>query len=654
MANPNTKARAIAIVVLVTALAASGVMTSVVAASVGRNELSYTDRAEDGDPPQVAIGIAMGALRGLFVNYLWIRANTAKEEGRYFEAVELARQITRLQPRFPRVWSFHAWNLAYNISVTTQTPQERWDWVNSGIRLLRDEGLRANPSDMLMHRELGWMFLHKVGGYTDDSNQYYKRQLAYEWHSIMGPNPEIPPDQRDRDAVIELYAAWVDRIVDAPDTRSALRLANPEAADILDSFEATLAEDARYDFLRRAQIHDELDKRGEIDRLRGRTGPKTQAFITLRDRFTSEAAWDLARNHVRKRVLIDDYNMEPVRMAQVVRKFGPVDWRVPAAHALYWSARGTDVGRMEVNFDNSASLDFVNAYRIVLQSVQDLWRFGDMYFNYLDVDQGQVGVYFVAPNPYFIPTYGDMLEEAVDASGMFESAGRSYRPLAAGYENFLRDAIRYFYRRGDLVAAEYWFMRLRTWGEHNFNDPFRLAELTLSLPDFVARQLHESYGSPQVAVSEVRGALQGAYMEGLLDGDTDIFEGMFNYARQTHALFMEQQLNDVVAAQNTARMEFMDRDFTFEAGITLAGVIGVLGLDEAEMLYSYAPEDLRRYAYDTIRDRFGTGIDEMAELNISEPFDVLFPEPPGMEAHRARIAAKLEQRSQRGVQGIGR
>lgn len=654
MASPNTKARAIAIIVLVTALAASGVMTSIVAASVGRNELSYTDRAEDGDPPQVAIGIAMGALRGLFVNYLWIRANTAKEEGRYFEAVELARQITRLQPRFPRVWSFHAWNLAYNISVTTQTPEERWDWVNAGVRLLRDEGLRANPSDMLMHRELGWMFLHKIGGYTDDSNQYYKRQLAYEWHSIMGPKPEIPPGQRDRESVIEVYAQWVDRIVDAPDTRSALRLADPQAAEIVAAFEATVGEDAGYDFLRRIQIHEELDKRGEIELLRGRTGPKTQAVIDLHDRFTSRAAWELARNHIRKRVLTDDYNMEPVRMAQVVRKFGPVDWRVPAAHALYWSARGTDVGRMEVNIDNSASLDFVNAYRIVLQSVQELWRFGDMYFNYLDVDQGQVAVYFVAPNPYFIPTYGGMLEEVVEASGMFESKGRSFRPFAAGYENFLRDAIRYFYRRGDLVSAEYWFTRLRTWGEQNFNDPTRMQELTLSLPDFAAKQLFESYGSPQVAVSEVNGALQGAYLEGLLDGDIETFEGMFSYARQAHALFMNQQLRDVVAAQNVGRMEFMDRDFTFVAGTTLATVVGVLGLDEAEILYTYTPEDLRRYAYDTIRDRFGRAIDEMAELNISQPFEVLFPEPPGMEAHRARIAAKLEQRSQRGVQGIGR
>src|SRR5687767_15736423 len=103
--------------VMIACLAASQVVTASLASSAGRNRLVYTDSAEEGDPPEVAIGIAMGAFRGLFVNMLWMRANDRKNEGRYYDAVDLARTITKLQPRFPRVWVFHAWNLAYNISV---------------------------------------------------------------------------------------------------------------------------------------------------------------------------------------------------------------------------------------------------------------------------------------------------------------------------------------------------------------------------------------------------------------------------------------------------------------------------------------------------------------------------------------------------------
>ncbi len=89
--NPGNRAKLIASLTLVSGLVGSVFMNAGVTSSVGRYELSYTDRAEEGDPPQVAIGIAMGALRGLFVNYLWIRATDAKENGRYFEAIELAR-----------------------------------------------------------------------------------------------------------------------------------------------------------------------------------------------------------------------------------------------------------------------------------------------------------------------------------------------------------------------------------------------------------------------------------------------------------------------------------------------------------------------------------------------------------------------------------
>ncbi len=121
----NTKVRLVALLVMLVGMLGSGILTTAIAASQGRHELVYTDRAEDGDPPQVALGIAMGAFRGIFVNILWLEATAAKEEGRFYESIELASMITKLQPRLPQVWTFHSWNMAYNISVTTHTPDER-------------------------------------------------------------------------------------------------------------------------------------------------------------------------------------------------------------------------------------------------------------------------------------------------------------------------------------------------------------------------------------------------------------------------------------------------------------------------------------------------------------------------------------------------
>jgi len=100
-------------------------------------------------PPSLAFAtVAMGAFRGLVVDILWMRADKLKEEGQFFDARQLAEWITTLQPRFGAVWEFHAWNMAYNISVAipASQPEERFRWVRNGYELLRDKGIPLNPS----------------------------------------------------------------------------------------------------------------------------------------------------------------------------------------------------------------------------------------------------------------------------------------------------------------------------------------------------------------------------------------------------------------------------------------------------------------------------------------------------------------------------
>jgi hypothetical protein len=649
----HTRVRIIALLCMFAGLVGSGIFGVQITASSGRHGLTYADTAEENDPPMVALGVAMGALRGVFVNYLWIRATNAKEEGQYYEAVELADWITRLQPRLPAVWTFHAWNMAYNISVTTHTPQERWSWVNSGIRLLRNRGIRANPNDMHMHKELAWIFLHKVAGFTDDSNQYYKRQFAYEWQNVMGRKPVIDPEHRDRESVVQLYVDWVQPVVDAPATLAKLEELNPRSVEIARAYESALGENIGRRTLERHMLHTELESAGRLNGVRKTAGPKTIAFIELMDRYPDGQAWSDLLYHLRKRVLEDEYFMEPVRMVQLTRKFGPIDWRMPAAHSLYWGARGTDVGRMEVNEHNADSLDFVNAYRLVMQSVQDLWRFGDLYFNYLDVHEQKQAYYQGVPNSYFVASYGGMLEEVTEASGLFEAERRAYRQFSAGYMNFLRDAVRFFYRRGDRVQAEIWLEKFRTWRGVNVNDADFSYEASLPLDQFAAYQLHESTGSPQVAVSEVYGALQGAFFQGLLAGDFDVFNGYWDYARNAHAKFFNEQFNNVVAATDGVRMEFMDRDFPFLAGNAFTNNIVNLPFDEAELLYANAPEGLRRYAYDSLVVRFKEFIDAQHEQGLLDvEFDIAFPMPAGMDAHRELYELKRSERENKNVEGI--
>ena len=123
----------------------------------------------------------LGGFRGIAAEVIWFRAERLQDTGRFVELAQLASLLTRLEPHTPEVWSYAAWNLAYNVSVQMPSFEDRWRWVDAGLRLLRDDGLRLNPSDASLHRELAWMFLAKIGGTIDDAAALYSEK----WRGIM-------------------------------------------------------------------------------------------------------------------------------------------------------------------------------------------------------------------------------------------------------------------------------------------------------------------------------------------------------------------------------------------------------------------------------------------------------------------------------------
>ena len=121
------------------------------------------------DSSQANLVIAgLGGFRGILSEIVWFRADRLQNEGRYAEMAQIANLLTTLEPHTPEVWAYAAWNLAYNISVMMPTREDRWRWVESAMKLLRDDGLRLNPRSPELHRELAWLFLSKVGGNLDE------------------------------------------------------------------------------------------------------------------------------------------------------------------------------------------------------------------------------------------------------------------------------------------------------------------------------------------------------------------------------------------------------------------------------------------------------------------------------------------------------
>src|SRR5688572_23072139 len=199
----------IGIAVFLGGLTAAGALTPAINRDRAAQNLTVSDTVYDLPPEMAVAQAALGTFRGLAINILWERAETLKNQGKFHEAIELGKLITKLQPRYPKVWEFVSWNLSYNISVATHTPEERWMWVKSGIDLLqqRGGGIDANPNELSLYQQLGWIYFHKIGEFMDNMSWHYKRELADMWHSILGSPPR---DQQE-------YLVWLEEVVSAPD-----------------------------------------------------------------------------------------------------------------------------------------------------------------------------------------------------------------------------------------------------------------------------------------------------------------------------------------------------------------------------------------------------------------------------------------------------
>ena len=160
-------------------------------------------------PAADMIVAGLGGFRGLAAEAVWFRADRLWDEGRYGELAQLASWLVFLEPHAAEVWSYAAWNLAYNVSVAMPSKADRWRWVKAGLQLLLNDGLRLNPSDPGLYKAISDMFAMKLGGKNDDAADYYRAR----WKDIVrtaqesGDWSETKLDPAKMETVDEEYGA---------------------------------------------------------------------------------------------------------------------------------------------------------------------------------------------------------------------------------------------------------------------------------------------------------------------------------------------------------------------------------------------------------------------------------------------------------------
>ncbi len=109
----------------------------------------------------------LGGARGIAANVLWTRAEELKREQDWDRMATTVDLITKLQPHFLSVWTFQGWNLAYNVSVEWDAPEDKYEWIKKGIKFLQD-GVKKNKKSPDLLWDTAWTYYHKLG-FSDES-----------------------------------------------------------------------------------------------------------------------------------------------------------------------------------------------------------------------------------------------------------------------------------------------------------------------------------------------------------------------------------------------------------------------------------------------------------------------------------------------------
>ena len=496
----------ILVLLLVTAAALFGIrrMEYKLDRVINEEQLRFSGAVNDAPPAVVFTTVALGSFRGLLAGVLWLRSEMLKGKKNYFEMVQLARWITDLQPNYSGGTAYLAWNLAYNISVTSSDYEDRWYWVNEGIRLIRDKAMFYNPDDPLLFRELSWIYLHKLGNLMDDANLYYKNQMAIQMNNILG---STTPDW-------ELLAA-------APAGKDEFLKKYPENSSFWEAVKK--AGYNNYDELFtafRTPVKAAL--------------PEQLRLYLSRDEFAALDAF------FRAELLRSKLKLDPKKMVEIDRKYGKMDWRVPESQAIYWATLG-----VEKSSAGGRTPD-INCVRIVSNSLQAAFRSGRI----LMLGEDGRSIQSVPNLNLADSAYAAFEVGEAEYSG--SGAGNSFRSAKI---NYLKDAIPLIYINGNITKAQEFFDRLvKIDGPQKRNN----------LDEFVMVEFAEDVRDADVekASSVISGLIQRAIIN-LIYGNREAAVANERLARYIHSSYVQRNKDvkrNVLPSYNRIKQGIIDNN----------------------------------------------------------------------------------------------
>ena len=209
----------------------------------------------------------------------------------------------------------------------------------------------------------------------------------------------------------------------------------------------------------------------------------------------------------RVKLLREKYKLDPKIMQEVDGKYGPMEWRLPETHAIYWAYLG---------LKNSKPEQLITLRRVIYQSMQLAAQRGRLIYNPVDK-------YFeFGPNLVAIPMANEGYEE------MQIGDPANLDNIKNAHANFLKQAITDLYTHNREADAARWHKYLADKYPNRYTKPGQ------NVTEFVMERYKELM---DLGKDKVQSAIEGMFARHFYEtaiGEDDRAQGYLNLIRQIH------------------------------------------------------------------------------------------------------------------------
>jgi len=223
------------------------------------------------------------------------------------------------------------------------------------------------------------------------------------------------------------------------------------------------------------------------------------------------------------------YKIDPAFAEKMNAQYGPLDWRLPEAHAIYWGAVGLQ--KAKENPDKVKADDLITLRRNIYQSMQQAFYHGRFIANPFNKS------YELGPNLDLVPKVNDTYETMMREDLKFADN------IATAHRNFLRSAIYFLYEDNRIAEAAKWFRYL---GEKYPGKPIIDGDpnsfpQNVTLDQYAVARVQEDIGdtSQERTTAAVQGLLARSYYD-LAIGQDDRYAGFKLLAGKVYEHYQAQ------------------------------------------------------------------------------------------------------------------